>query len=283
MKSLVLFLSAMFPFVLNGQTYFTEGTEWKMQVSGTHESTPVTSTDIVTLEKCMDGDEQSLGMYLHNSSTAGEREFVAFIKTEGDKVFFKRDEGTASTWYLMYDFGMVPGESGYFYSADWLTSDGTPHMAYLKCVGVDEEQGYDGWSTLSLEEYNDESCDIMLGRGVWLRRLSAATGVLKNIHFEVDGAGSTLLEASCNGNVIYKNGTAGITLTSSKTSFNIKIDGLDVLISGADAHGKGYLYSEDGQLLRDFNTGNGSIRLNLPKKGAYILKIGDVTKKIFGS
>ena len=77
--------------------------------------------------------------------TKPEPQLYAYIRTDGDKVYFKPANAAKDTWYLMYDFGLKVGESCEVYSA-W-NIDNYPNLkeSHITCLDVqkDENSGFD--------------------------------------------------------------------------------------------------------------------------------------------
>ena len=194
MKGILIFLTIFIPFVMNSKNYFKDGMEWRTLVWGTHEPVPTYGMETVTLEKSADND--MLKMYRYSDNDISDRKFVAFVRTDGDKVFFKVDESDTSEWYLMYDFGLKPGEGCYIYSPRVVSENKSPFVKmYLKCVNVLTDAG--GWDIMTLEEYEDDSCQEIPGHNIsvtWIKGLSSTRGVLWNNRFNSDGGSGLLKE-----------------------------------------------------------------------------------------
>lgn len=280
MKSLaIIALSAMTALTANCQLHFKDGMEWKTLLSGTTEPIPTTALETVTLE----GDTtvngfKAMKMYVqtvsetHNSG----KELAAPIRTEGEKVYFYHDSEPPE-WLLLYDFGLKPGEGCYVHYLP-TGSNKIPFRSYVKCVSLGKDED-SGWDTIVLEEYKTDACEGIPAHGTWLKGLGSENGVLWNSSFESDGASATLLlEASFDGKVIYKKKNAGISEVAD-TGLCIQADGLDVTVSGADGETIA-LYSDNGTLTGNFRTKEGKARITLPRKGVYILKAGDKSRKI---
>ena len=121
-----------------------------------------------------------------------------------------------------------------------------------------------------------------MGTGTWLTGLSSLNGILYNHCFDIDGFGSTLLlDVSDNEKKIYPNISTGVVQATETLvpHFNIKIDGTDIKIS-TDHETIGSLYDQSGVLIGDYRFSKTPTSIALPSKGIYILKSGNITKKI---
>ena len=107
MKGITLFLLSLVPLVMNSQVCFTDGMKWRTQIIGTQAPVAVATVETVTIEKSV--DDECFKMYRYYENNVSDREFVAFVMTDKDKVYFRPCDSKSTEWYLMYDFGMEPG------------------------------------------------------------------------------------------------------------------------------------------------------------------------------
>jgi len=273
MKSFILFCLLAIPSMAQAQNYFADGMTWKAMVGGTQdpEFNPTLETTTIDGDTIV-GGQQALKMY--QSCGDADNELVAIVRTEGDKVFF-RDENSATGWSLCYDFGLETGEGCY------IKSIGSPHIStYIKCVGICDDPEYNGWAVMELEEYEDETCAIELGKGKWLRGLCSSIGVTRNNRLEMDGIGAwVVIEVSNGKQLLYQNLTNGIS-GATERQFGVSVDGMSVNITGIDAASGVSLFSNDGRMQQAFSRHTGSVKIQLPRKGVYILKVGNHVRKI---
>lgn len=117
MKRLVISIAmVVLPMLIFGQECFTNGTEWITKI--TTPGNP--QTELIKIEKLdgmvtIDGYD-ALKMYCEYESIPDSKTLLYYVRTEGDKVFFRLPDDDSGTWYLMYDFGLVAGEGCYLYS-----------------------------------------------------------------------------------------------------------------------------------------------------------------------
>lgn len=193
--------------VLRVDGYFTDGTCWETLVTDT--TTPDQPTSVQNVRIIRNSTYTYPAMYLCDEQ--GEvTALVGQIRQTRDKVYFNPTL-TISRWYLMYDFGLEEGEGCYVYSPLRKTSAGVPQPTYVRCTGITERnEDYDGWDTMRLEEYKDDTCQQYYGEGIWIKGLSSASGVLFNGGFELDGVGSVLNTVTSEGVEIYRR-PSGVT------------------------------------------------------------------------
>lgn len=93
-----------------------------------------------------------------------------YVYADGDKVFALPDT-TINEWFLLYDFGLQPGEccevmTCYPHSE---TQRNGVYISYIKCIERKKSNRWGGWPVLVLEEYGDPGCTQRCSfmPGVW--------------------------------------------------------------------------------------------------------------------
>lgn len=276
MKRFIIFLLLYLPLALNGQNYFRDGMKWVSYAYGTHTPEPNWSVEEVTLEKCPGKDYYIMNIYGSNPSDPKS----LYIRTDGDKVYFKYDDYISPEWYLLYDFGLRPGEGCYVYSANpSCIKPNTPNCTYVKCTGISEGSGPGGWDMMLLEGYLGDTCVGIYEQGTWIKGLSSPAGVLDNLYFVMSGKVSQLTEVSDNGTVIFSNPLSGKTDITDSISPDIRILGSEVFVTtGQDIRGS--VYSQSGALIGDYGFSDVPTCISLPERGIYILSISGFPIKI---
>ena len=277
MKRLILLALVVLPFMAIAQIHFSEGTQWKTLYIGTHTPEGVRTLETITLESCMDGDTPALGLFRINTPDQ-DNQLLHYIRTEGDKVWFKPGTKDAQEWLLMYDFGLKPGEGCYVYRPE--EGNINPLSTYIECIKLDTKYLDQDYETLTLNEYQDDTKNIFYGCGIWLKGLSSVNGFLCNNCFNFDGGASYLLEMTNGEDTYYKRFMAesGVEAISEPT---ISIVGEQVIISGYAHDELGALYTTDGRLISNFTMSkDNTIAVKLPTEEICILKIGNKTWKI---
>ncbi len=295
MKCLISLLMATFlPMALGAENFFKEGTKWVVhEYASIYPPELVNSRKVISLEKYADGENKSLGFYYSytpdvETTVFSEPQFFAYVKVEGNKVYFKPNRPNANEWLLLYDFDLKPGEGAYHYLAWGIVnpSNPDPQRTYLKCVGIDVDPNYPEWEMMSFEEYFDESCEVrlngLIGPKYWIKGLSSVRGVTWNSGLELDGGGATLLEVTCGDRIIYKDKAASIQEVGNPTPVKIRVDGLTLSVSDASGLNSMSVYTPSGTLIAQTELTAAPIGIVLPQSGVYILKIGSLTYKIVG-
>lgn len=278
MRALIIFLSAIVAFLVNGQVQFSDGMKWYSIVCGTHKPQPTYSTELVTLEKT--DDAGIFKVFRRNLDHDTDSELVAFIKIDADKVYFKFDDSETSEWYLMYDFGLQPGEGCYVYEPYKRSGNTPPVRTYIKCTSIEESSEYQGWSVMKLEEYANEDFCLWPEDGIWIKDLASVRGLLGNNRFGMCGGGTTLDSVVLSdGTVVFSNPKSGISDINVSSKTDIRVVGHEIFVAAADKT-PASLYTLTGLQLGNYVLGTSPIAISVPACGVYILKIGSTSQKI---
>lgn len=267
---------AMLPVLAMAQSYFVDGMRWKTR---TYPCCPLDkeSVYVTTLEgeETIDG-YTALKMYSENEDEPSSRVLKAYIRTDGDKVYFRKVDSEIKEWRLMYDFGLKEGEGCYVYALN-REEDINPR-SYIKCVGIshDAESQLD---VMKLEEYDDETCGSFVRHGKWFKGLASELGVEYNNYFELDGGGTRLIEARYGGDIVYSWTPTNIA-DATAPALGARVAGTTLTVTGIAAPCRVQLFAADGTLVGSMVAVGGSARMVLPGKGMYVLKAGGKTMKI---
>ena len=263
-----------------GKDYFTEGTEWTMLLIPDFPLDP-TSLKTVWVEKDQTS-EQPRYLIFSKYANASETEVVAEVKTEGEKVLFHLLDDDESLWYLMYDFGLQPGEECEVYCPAWI-SDKVPEMAKFRCDEIIEKDArFDNWPTMILTEttYVDEFGEDITDQGIWIKGLGDQRGVLTNYSYFTAGGGSKLIKVENDDTVVFDLTASTQVTTIGNDEIELRLDGNILIIDSASNGEKALLYDLNGILISTIDLSKNHNEINLPQKGLYILKIGDKSKEI---
>ena len=246
----------IFPMTAASQSYINyikNGTEWitKRHVYPCADHREFDYYDKFTL----DGDTIVNGfnaMKLYYSYNMTDPVLYAFIRTEGDKVYFKDSDRNpeAPDWYLMYDFGVKIGDIVGVYS---IVKKNSPSKFYMKCIGINENADQ-GFTDIVMEFYPVENPDRLkfpFPTTRWLKGLASECGFTKSNEFTyfVAGMTSELVQVSYKGEIVYKkdkeNGISDITVSAKggkKNTGTYSISGVRI-----SEPSKGMIYIKDGK------------------------------------
>ena len=212
MKKLLLLSLAFTSLLPNAsayENYIREGTTWVVQ----------SSTDITpagnfsnAYEYKINGSENIGGYEALKVISTIDDLFVAYLRTEGDRVYFSLD-GTPDSWRLAYDFGLQPGEECdiYLFGHD----DQNPHKVI--CEGIYESPDNPGLELMTMRpEY-----DVV--EGIWIKGLGSYTGLSDWTGYV--GYGEMMLEAWSGDKMIYLQ--PALMYFDSETSWTTLIDPSD--------------------------------------------------------
>ena len=283
MKRLVISIAmAVLPMLIFGQECFTNGTEWITKI--TTPGNP--QTELIKIEKLdgmvtIDGYD-ALKMYCEYESIPDSKTLLYYVRTEGDKVFFRLPDDDSGTWYLMYDFGLVAGEGCYLYSPLYTDKENnnTPLKDYIKCISWTKDET-SGIYIMDAEEYEDNTCSGLTLDGIrWFDGISSVRGISSNIGLGmISGSFSRLIEVKNGERVFYSDNTTSISKVS-HTHLRYRVDGLNINLSETEPGDNIQVYYTSGALLGNFAAKGNSINISVPNSGMYILKIKNTTISI---
>ena len=283
MKRLVISIAmAVLPMLIFGQECFTNGTEWITKI--TTPGNP--QTELIKIEKLdgmvtIDGYD-ALKMYCEYESIPDSKTLLYYVRTEGDKVFFRLPDDDSGTWYLMYDFGLVAGEGCYLYSPLYTDKENnnTPLKDYIKCISWTKDET-SGIYIMDAEEYEDNTCSGLTLDGIrWFDGISSTRGISSNIGLGmISGSFPQLLEVKNGERVFYSDNTTSISKVSN-APLRYRVDGLNINLSETEPGDNIQVYYTSGALLGNFAAKGNSINIRVPNSGMYILKIKNTTISI---
>lgn len=271
-------LAMFWPFMANAEVYFQDGMKWTMRVYSSTTPEGVSAIETVMLDGVTETDGCKVAkLYASSDLSDCEPTLVALVRTEGERVYF-RSSSDSDEWYLMYDFGLNPGEGCYVYTINGTWDyPSAPIRSYVKCVGTVDDGDYCGWEAMSLEQYDSDVCEMLVGKGIWLKGLCSTAGVINNSLFEADGRKSVLWEASCGAKILYSAGSASVAAPV-QDELHVTVEGRIVSVAGcAESVG---LYSVGGMEIAPRRTTAGMITFEAPDGGVYILRDGASARKI---
>lgn len=283
MKRLVISIAmAVLPMLIFGQECFTNGTEWITKI--TTPGNP--QTELIKIEKLdgmvtIDGYD-ALKMYCEYESIPDSKTLLYYVRTEGDKVFFRLPDDDSGTWYLMYDFGLVAGEGCYLYSPLYTDKENnnTPLKDYIKCISWTKDET-SGIYIMDAEEYEDNTCSGLTLDGIrWFDGISSVRGISSNIGLGmISGSFPQLLEVKNGERVFYSDNTTSISKVSN-APLRYRVDGLNINLSETEPGDNIQVFYTNGALLGNFAAKGNSINISVPNSGMYILKIKNTTISI---
>ncbi|MDE6027484.1 MAG: hypothetical protein K2G23_05400 [Muribaculaceae bacterium] len=158
-----------------------------------------------TIFLCKAPNDSVLSMYEYSDKSESEPSFIAYIKTEGDKVYFNQYEDSIPKWNLLYDFGMQPGEGCYIYSPlnYSLKRPRKPVREYMFCTDIHPDPDNPEWEIMEMVVYHEENSPKPRDKGKWIKGLGSKRWVDRSNAFFLDGGGSDLIQVYDNDELIY--------------------------------------------------------------------------------
>ena len=279
MKRLVISIAmAVLPMLIFGQECFTNGTEWKMMIRSI-EYQPKTSFEISKLDGMVNIDGyEAFKMYSEYENKPDSKTLLYYVRKENDKVFFKLPDDNSEEWYLMYDFGLAVGEGCYIYNPTFTISFKKLYKTYLKCISITKDET-SGNTIMGMEEYKDDTFELLRGEGEWIKGISSTLGINYNTGFGMTGGEFRLIEVKNGDRVFYSDNTTSISKVSN-APLRYRVDGLNINLSGTEVSDNIQVYYTNGALLGNFTANGNSINISVPNSGMYILKIKNTTISI---
>ena len=286
-----VFLIVVGVFGLKAEVYemfIKKGLTWKEYGRSTDRSPshPMFYTSLETnyLENEVEYDgETRIELYTENQGSCCEdcyknrrleKTLEGYMKTEGDKVFYHSLGDEAGKWHLLYDFGLKVGEGGVFGEDPGING-------YVRCEEIYEIENERKWEGMALAEwmelpgFDESESRWDHGDGTWIRGLGSTSGMLYPYFFGIAGGSSRLIEATYNGEIIYKDYPTGVNLVSADDDdFTVEVCGGRLTVRGIT--GCAGIYSIDGHLVK---TAEANEAVELPG-GLYIIKSGERSRKV---
>lgn len=279
MKRLVISIAmVVLPMLIFGQECFTNGTEWKMMIRSI-EYQPKTSFEISKLDGMVNiNGYDAFKMYSEYENKPDSKTLLYYVRTENDKVFFKLPDDDSEEWYLMYDFGLAVGEGCYIYNPTFTINDKELYKTYLKCISITKDET-SGNTIMGMEEYKDDTFELLRGEGEWIKGISSTLGINYNTGFGMTGGEFRLIEVKNGDRVFYSDNTTSISKVSN-APLRYRVDGLNINLSGTEVSDKIQVYYTSGALLGNFTAKGNSINIRVPNSGVYVLKLKNTTISI---
>lgn len=274
LKFTTLAICLSLSFIGIAQNYFVDGTIWESEVWDTQYPKIHSVTERVWLSEST--SHEFLEMYCQYDESSDDSQFVAFVKTAEDKVYFKLNSDESSEWFLFYNFNLKEGEGCYVYSPNY-SIEKTPFQSYLKCTGLTETSK---GTEMLLQQYEDETCQGVHYDGVWLKGIGSLSGVLNNNRFGMIGSGSKLANVVSGDKTIYSaRQSAGISSNPDVPLIEVRVIGNNLYVE-SEQIGKGYLYTQSGICIDKLELKNVPYAIEALNPGVYILSAEGVYKKI---
>lgn len=274
MNRFLTFILIACSLLCHAETFFRPGMKWTEEIIGTATPFEEWQTHVYLVDLIDSDNPESLGLFLYQGS---QQKLVAQLKINEQSVLFKLANASSDNWYTLYDFALQENqgtEVSHPYAQNYRSS-------YLKCVGIGNHPEYPGLEIMSMEEYSDSTCNTFYGYGEWIRGIGSTMGVLFNNGFGADGVASNLIEASMNGETLYRSKPLSITEQKHDNDITVRLDHQTCYISSS-LDGPATIYSVDGMIVSHvFLVKEATTTLSLPTCGFYLLTAGHKTVKLF--
>lgn len=269
-----------------GQNIFTDGTVWNVKrayAGGVPEEK--TTQDIEYRLSKIESETETGVFNLNQDQTIDGEESVVVcrIKEDDNRVYFQQD--FSDEWKMLYDFNLeLDGKTCvYMPTFDIWTSVEGRECVYVKCVGdgIIETIGRE-WPILYIDEYSDPDYKRFMGSGIWIKGIGSINGLIENCRFNyIMGMGSVLAEVICNEEVVYRYPytLANIDAISIK-EVSISCNGRTISISGGSKNAEMSVFNIDGSKVAQAKSSEEGCFISVDGPGVYIVKAGDIVRKV---
>jgi hypothetical protein len=188
------------------------------------------------------------GLQAWNGAAQDEAKQIAYVRYEGQKVYFSVD---CEEWYLMYDFGMQPGDKQEIYSPVDIQIEGEDaddgiRSCMVECLEVTSDVDYEGYDSMRMRAYLlDAASDNAQPEMTWIRGLGSLDGLPNSIP---DVANRGKLRAAWMGEseIFNDAGTGIICVGSDRAAALLNRNGDAWQLTGLKAGERVELYGVDG-------------------------------------
>ena len=132
---------------------------------------------------------------------------------------------------------------------------------------------------MGIEEYKDDTFELLRGEGEWIKGISSTLGINYNTGFGMTGGEFRLIEVKNGDRVFYSDNTTSISKVSN-APLRYRVDGLNINLSETEPGDNIQVFYTNGALLGNFAAKGNSINISVPNSGMYILKIKNTTISI---
>lgn len=183
---------------------FVDGTVWEMI---SYPDMP--DVEIGHFQYKLDGVREIGGyeaMQMYMLWPGKDPKFVAYVRTDGDKVYWAADEENPE-WYLCYDFGMKSGDECDFY--DMGSSDPSNNPITMRCAIKIPFPKYDRYPTFLMQRIGDGTYQYKTE--YWLKGIGSTWGPTFSSIADIDGIGFEIQRVTNGDRVIFEMPGSGIT------------------------------------------------------------------------
>ncbi len=271
---LVLLISLLCLPVFAVENYFRPGTEWIMEYTK-HNIEEGTSSIIyyryyMGSEIQIDG-ETVLPFYSSKYPPIESGTLHYYMKTEGDKVYWRYLDPQYPEWHLMYDFGLQKGET-----AEIMHMHNNPEARVyynMTCTGTDltvpHKEGR--WMTLVGEDDHD-TAEWILGIGSW-------RGPLDNTVLWDGGPSERLFMVNYLAETVYAAESTEVK-TMEADDVIIRTEGSDIFISNVPNGTSIAIYDANGKVVKNLQAKDNTTQISIETPGLYIVMLGNKSVKV---
>lgn len=266
------------------ENYFKTGTTWtqyilKGSVGPEYKIKYYTLLDEITVD-----NQQVLPFVTYTEETKENPELYLYVRTEGERVYWRFTEQELTTWYMMYDFGLEAGESVDISSPHNKT--GNVYTTKIKCLETNIKFDDRDGEWMKLEESESRGPDQPALESIstsWIIGIGSSYGPDWWNLLDWVGYNSWLINVTDrDGNVVYNAPAPTHSYVSeiNASETEVRSEGNLLLIKGLVPGECVKVYSLSGSQISSGVAESSSYSVLLPSNGIYIIKIGDKSVKV---
>ena len=301
MRLIAILLTGVLAITTQAQNYFKEGTEW-IEVNEDLSPAHITVVNKYYIEgDSLIGDVQALKMWaLRTDVEESSPKLKAYLRVEGDKVWFWDKTDSSEPWKILYDFGMNAGDKETFYMIEVYNPNSGFLKSYQECTeNLTNAKGL-GLNLLTMAEYEDPDFmtnrnegNVLPQRASVINGMGSVQGPLSNGYYFATGCSfSRVTKITYNQEEIYNrevfdqyiqmledetNGIINKGIDASPVSIQASKNKLT--INGLTIGNSLTIYRIDGTMIYSCISDGETVTLTLPS-GLYLIKSKDKTEKM---
>lgn len=254
------------------ENYFRPGTAWVMECWTFPNNEKWLVDEFIENEIIVDG-QQVLPLYFSKHGDKDSKTLLYYVRSEGDKVYWRYIEHDYPEWHLMYDFSLADGETSIITRLS--SNPGSVSNVSVKCLRTEYDPTYKS-DIMEMEQIENHIPGIETG--VWIKGIGSLTGPTINI-FGLDGATSRVIEVKSNDTTVFQAPTSSVK-ENGVTEANVEINGSEIILSGVKEGECVNIYDLNGKLIKSSTINSSVSRVPVEFSGVILVSIGAKTFKL---
>lgn len=285
MKRFFLLVASLSTLLLvSAQNYFRPGTVWQFGVEAIppHQLSDSFYSRTIGEEVPLDGEK-----VMQYTDVEKPFDIIAYIKTEGEKIYVRGPKESDKEWCLIYNFGLQAGEGEVFTIPSHDFNPEKARKTYLKCIERKKSDRGD-WEEMTMlyfgEDHpvSEEDEGIYYHEGKWIVGVGGTSALFISDGFAMDGLYTWLLQAEYDNKVLYKSqfNTSNVAEIDANSDYTVNSEGLSINVCGLRDNTSVSAYDVAGRKVAAEVSSEGKCKLTVPSQGLYLVRNKLVNRKI---